>query len=150
MEIITVSEPECGAKPTLYMAVINDRHKDTIARHLKQGLSSFVNDADIMYVARFLSANDYAWIRERYLIEITELDEDVHEAGDVSKDPAYKCPYCGGRNCEFEDAPDPGEQDGYFNGSKFHATWWCKDCGKAYDVEFTMNVTDVKPTADEV
>lgn len=62
---------------------------------------------------------------------------------DIENDPAYTCPICGGHNCEFEDCEDPGVQEGYFDGSKFTATWWCADCQEAYAVTFKMNVVDV-------
>ena len=40
--------------------------------------------------------------------------------GDVSTDPAYVCPYCGGRNCGFEDADD-SPLEGYFDGGTLDA-----------------------------
>ena len=40
--------------------------------------------------------------------------------GDVSTDPAYVCPYCGGRNCSFEDADD-SPLEGYFDGGTLNA-----------------------------
>lgn len=40
--------------------------------------------------------------------------------GDVSTDPAYVCPYCGGRNCGFEDADD-SPLEGYFDGGTLNA-----------------------------
>lgn len=57
--------------------------------------------------------------------------------GDVSKDPAYECPYCHGRNCEFSEADDfPCE--GYFNGAKLNSRFFCNDCEKSYNVQFTL------------
>ena len=40
--------------------------------------------------------------------------------GDVATDPAYVCPYCGGRNCSFEDANDE-PVEGYFDGGTLEA-----------------------------
>ena len=67
--------------------------------------------------------------------------------GDVSKDPAYVCPYCGSRNCEFSDGEDIGSglQDGYFDGATVNTTFWCMDCEKPYNVQFKLKVSDVYP-----
>ena len=74
----------------------------------------------------------------------SDVEQPVAEShDDIENDPAYTCPICGGHNCEFEDCEDPGTQEGYFDGSKFTATWWCADCGEAYAVTFKMNVVDV-------
>ena len=71
--------------------------------------------------------------------------------GDVSTDPAYVCPYCGSRNCEFDDAEDLGDgpQEGYFDGATFNAQYWCNDCNKPYNVQFELKVKDVYPNEDE-
>lgn len=61
---------------------------------------------------------------------------------DIANDPAYTCPYCGGHNCEFGDA-NPGETNGFFDGSTFDGYWVCLDCEKEYPVKFTMHVTKV-------
>lgn len=73
------------------------------------------------------------------------MDENTKydKVGDVSTDPAYKCPYCGGRNCEFDEADEPGEHQGYFHGSQFNAQFWCNDCERFYDVVFRLSVTSV-------
>ena len=70
--------------------------------------------------------------------------------GDVSKDPAYVCPYCGSRNCEFDDAEDLGSglQEGYFDGATFNAQYWCNECNKPYNVTFELKVKDVYPNED--
>ena len=62
---------------------------------------------------------------------------------DTNTNAAYKCPYCGGHNCEFEDCQDPAvDGEGYFDGSQFHGTWFCHDCGKPYGVTFELKVVD--------
>ena len=70
--------------------------------------------------------------------------------GDVSKDPAYVCPYCGSRNCEFDDAEDLGSglQEGYFEGATFNAQFWCNECNKPYNVTYELKVKDVYPNED--
>ncbi len=62
--------------------------------------------------------------------------------GDVSTDPAYVCPYCGGHNCEFVDADDYPEE-GYFSGAKLLSEFKCNDCDKSYGVSFILDVDDV-------
>lgn len=79
-----------------------------------------------------------------------ELKDYTESVGDISTDPAYVCPYCGSRDCEFEDCPEIGTQDGYFDGAKFNATWYCNECARHYNVEFTMNVTNVTPMANDM
>ena len=80
---------------------------------------------------------DYSW----------ELKDYTESVGDVSKDPAYVCPYCGGHNCEFSDGEDIGSglQDGYFDGATVNTTFWCMDCEKPYNVQFKLKVSDVYP-----
>ena len=75
------------------------------------------------------------------------VKEDV---GDISKDPAYVCPYCGSRNCEFDDAEDLGSglQEGYFEGATFNAQFWCNECNKPYNVTYELKVKDVYPNED--
>lgn len=69
---------------------------------------------------------------------------------DPSTDPAYKCPYCGGRNCEFEDS-EAFPMDGFFDHSHLHATFFCLDCQEGYDVDFELVVSEVleHPDAEE-
>ena len=76
------------------------------------------------------------------------MKEDV---GDISTDPAYVCPYCGSRNCEFEDAEDLGSglQEGYFEGATFNAQFWCNECNKPYNVTYELKVKDVYPSEEE-
>ena len=58
---------------------------------------------------------------------------------DVNTNAAYRCPICGGHNCEFEDADDTPEE-GYFDGAHLKAQFFCRDCEKQYDVTFVLNV----------
>lgn len=67
--------------------------------------------------------------------------------GDVAKDPAYVCPYCGGRNCGFEDADD-SPLEGYFDGGTLNAQFYCNDCDKFYNVAYELKVKDVYPNED--
>jgi hypothetical protein len=68
--------------------------------------------------------------------------------GDVSTDPAYVCPYCGGRNCEFDDADD-SPLEGYFDGGTLTALFYCDDCDKFYNVDYELKVKDVYPNEEE-
>lgn len=52
---------------------------------------------------------------------------------------AYRCPLCGGRNCEFDDA-DNTPAEGYFDGAHLQASFYCNDCGKPYTMTFTLRV----------
>jgi hypothetical protein len=72
------------------------------------------------------------------------------ESVDISTDPAYVCPYCGSRNCEFDDAEDLGSglQEGYFEGATFNAQFWCNECNKPYNVTYELKVKDVYPNED--
>ena len=67
--------------------------------------------------------------------------------GDVSKDPAYVCPYCGSRDCEFDDA-DNEPHEGYFDGATLNAQFFCNECGKPYNVTYELKVKDVYPNED--
>ena len=78
-----------------------------------------------------------------YMAQAT-LNESV---GNISKDPAYVCPYCGSHDCEFDDANDfPSE--GYFDGATFNAQFWCNECNKPYNVTYELKVKDVYPNED--
>lgn len=69
-----------------------------------------------------------------------ELIDESHN--DIDNDPAYECPYCGGHNCEFDEA-DAWPEDGYFDGSDILSRFICHDCEKPYSVTFKLNVSDV-------
>ena len=76
-------------------------------------------------------------------VKKSDNDEMNESSDELDNDPAYTCPYCGGHNCEFEDA-HPGETDGFFDGSPFYGTWVCLDCDKEYEVDFEMKVVGTK------
>lgn len=83
MDIITVSEPECGGKPTVYAAILEDMDKKTIKRHLKKGfIEGFVRPVVIGESAINSAVNElvedyYAWVGlgQEYLVEITDITE---------------------------------------------------------------------------
>ena len=85
MKIITVSEPECGDKPTGYMAVIPDENFDTLKKHIFKGLEigwgihdteadGMLSDEDIYSLRSYT----YVWFGKdfRFLVEITETHEE--------------------------------------------------------------------------
>lgn len=67
--------------------------------------------------------------------------------GDISTDPSYKCPYCGGRNCYFDYAEEVPNDD-FFEGATFNSQFWCNDCDKPYNVTYELKVKDVYPIED--
>lgn len=71
-------------------------------------------------------------------------------ASDIANDPAYKCPYCGSTDCEFDTAEDIGTglTEGYFDGATFNAQYFCNKCNKPYNVQFELKVKDVYPNED--
>ena len=78
MQIITISEPECGAKPTLYAALLKHVNKSALKRHVVNGLKEAdveIGDKELADVVDSLYDDDYAWYDERFLIEVTQLDE---------------------------------------------------------------------------
>ena len=77
-QIITISEPECGAKPTLYAALLKHVNKSSLKRHVEKGLNESdveIGDDDLSDVVDSLYDDDYAWYDERFLIEVTQLNE---------------------------------------------------------------------------
>ena len=77
-QIITISEPECGAKPTLYAALLKHVNKSALKRHVANGLKEAdveICDEELADVVDILYDDDYAWYDERFLIEVTQLDE---------------------------------------------------------------------------
>lgn len=78
MQIITISEPECGAKPTLYAALLKHVNKSALKRHVANGLKEAdveIGDKELADIVDSLYDDDYAWYDERFLIEVTQLDE---------------------------------------------------------------------------
>ena len=78
-QIITISEPECGAKPTLYAALLKHVNKSALKSHVKNGLNESgveIGDNDLADVVDRLYDYDYAWHDERFLIEVTQINED--------------------------------------------------------------------------
>lgn len=76
--IITISEPECGAKPTLYAALLKHVNKSALKRHVANGLKEAdveIGDKELADVVDSLYDDDYAWYDERFLIEVTQLNE---------------------------------------------------------------------------
>ena len=77
-QIITISEPECGAKPTIYAALLKHVNKSALKRHVENGLKEAdveIGDKELADVVDSLYDDDYAWYDERFLIEVTQLDE---------------------------------------------------------------------------
>lgn len=77
-QIITISEPECGAKPTLYAALLKHVNKSALKRHVANGLKEAdveIGDEELADVVDSLYDDDYAWYDERFLIEVTQLNE---------------------------------------------------------------------------
>lgn len=80
--IITVSEPDCGGKPTIYAAGLefNVASKDALKVHLHKFFEEVyrlpikVADFEIDDAAERLAHDKYTWICERFLAEVTELD----------------------------------------------------------------------------
>lgn len=77
-QIITISEPECGAKPTLYAALLKHVNKSALKRHVANGLKEAdveIGGEELADVVDSLYDDDYAWYDERFLIEVTQLNE---------------------------------------------------------------------------
>ena len=67
----------------------------------------------------------------------------------IDADPALVCPYCGGHNCELDDADDLDffRLDQY-DGTKINIGFFCYDCNKPYNVTVELKVKDVYPNED--
>jgi len=83
MEIITISEPDCGAKPTGYAAEIDGRGFSELRDNIIAGLgtgwgvdegvaAAIAEDHDAL---RQLQSDGYCWFREKWLVEIIEIGE---------------------------------------------------------------------------
>ena len=78
-QIITISDPERGAKPTLYAAFLKHVNKSALKRHVENGLNESdveIGDDDLAGVVDRLYEYDYAWYDERFLIEVIKINED--------------------------------------------------------------------------
>lgn len=78
-QIITISDPERGAKPTLYAAFLKHVNKSALKRHVENCLNEYdveIGDDELADVIDRLYDDDYAWYDERFLIEVTQIDED--------------------------------------------------------------------------
>jgi hypothetical protein len=82
MEIITVSEPDCGVKPTGYAAAIKDRGFSELRKHIVKGLGigwgvqesvgeAIAEDHDALAL---LQCTGFCWFREKWLVEVTEVN----------------------------------------------------------------------------
>lgn len=82
MEIITISEPDCGTKPTGYAAAIKDRGFSELRKHIVKGLGTgwgvkesvgeaIAEDHDALCQ---LQSDGYCWFREKWIVEITEVE----------------------------------------------------------------------------
>ena len=83
MEIITISEPDCGVKPTGYAAAIKDRGFSELRKHIAKGLETGwgIGEGVALAIAeehdalRQLQKDGYCWHREKWLVEINEVEE---------------------------------------------------------------------------
>lgn len=86
MKIITLSEPDCGGKPTGYCAVVESEGKIALAAHVKnalvdvwrygEGVADHAVSGDVM---SGLKERGFAWIDERILVELTKVDKYDYE-----------------------------------------------------------------------
>lgn len=80
-EIITISDSECGAKPLIYAAVLDDRKHSTIKKHLKKGFEKEcmfpvkLKEREVLEVITELWEDNYSWVRNRYVVEVSDLYE---------------------------------------------------------------------------
>ena len=81
MKIITVSDMECGDKPTKYCAIlVNHRMVDELDQHVKAGIRACGEDPEKFSKrdigVAWCNAQDrgYGWLAERFLVEITDVD----------------------------------------------------------------------------
>lgn len=87
MDIITISWPESGGKPTFYAAKLEDLGRETLRRHIKKGLSEgrlivHLDDKEKEEVLDSLKERRFAWIDETLLVDITEVTEDGDADGE--------------------------------------------------------------------
>lgn len=94
-KILTISEPDCGGKPTGYAVEITNENRDTLAAEIRKGLQKgwyliekMAEDAVTEDVMDSLKSQGYAYIGERFLVEVTILDEDETKKKST-KTPVY-------------------------------------------------------------
>ena len=83
MKIITISEPDCGAKPTGYAAQIPNDNRETLREHIERGLVEgwFMSEEMAKKAASEedlddLRASWYTYLcGGRFLVEVTILEE---------------------------------------------------------------------------
>ena len=88
MKVITLSEPDCGGKPTGYCAVAESEGNIALAAHIKSALVDVWHYGEVManravsgYVMRGLKERGFAWIDERILVELNQVDKFDDENG---------------------------------------------------------------------
>ena len=88
MKVITLSEPDCGGKPTGYCAVAESEGNIELAAHIKRALvdvwhygEGMADNAVSGYVMRGLKERGFAWIDERILVELNQVDKFDDENG---------------------------------------------------------------------
>lgn len=88
MKIITLSEPDCGGKPTGYCAVAESEGNIELAAHIKSALvdvwhygKGMADNAVSGYVMRGLKERGFAWIDERIIVELSKVDKFDDENG---------------------------------------------------------------------
>lgn len=88
MKIITLSEPDCGGKPTGYCAVAESEGNIELAAHIKSALvdvwhygEGMADNAVSGYVMQVLKERGFAWIDERILVELNQVDKFDDENG---------------------------------------------------------------------
>lgn len=82
MKIITLSEPDCGGKPTAYAAIVEREGKVELASHVKSALENCWKYGEEMAeaassgdVLQLLKERGFAWIDGRILVELTDVDK---------------------------------------------------------------------------
>lgn len=159
-KILTISEPDCGGKPTGYAVEIPNDNRDTIKAEVRKGLvkgwyytdgmaESAASDAELDAVKE----NGYGWLGERFLVEVTTLDEvmltaihpfrkmhvtakvdwDSYDEGDTPPDNIFKVTFTPAELSECANVLDTSRSD-----------WWYLDERKfdEYMGEYVTNYTD--------
>lgn len=82
MKIITLSDTEWGGKPTEYAAVVENEDSEGLAAYITSALEEkwrYGKDAARAVVhgefMRILKERGFAWIAERILVELTDVDK---------------------------------------------------------------------------